>query len=119
MFPEGNTLEEIYRSLKSNQDLWPELKDIEIANQLDLRIKLLGISELKHGHLFETVHPCLVSKKSYIGNKSTELSLVFSGIISSGYSTKRIKLSIKTTFSHPKTPPKILVIIFNANSEYS
>ena len=45
-----------------------ELKDIKIANQLDLRIKLLGISELKNNHLFETVHPCLVSKKSYIGN---------------------------------------------------
>ncbi|MDC6479627.1 homoserine dehydrogenase [Candidatus Pelagibacter sp.] len=45
-----------------------ELKDIKIANQLDLRIKLLGISELKNNQLFETVHPCLVSKKSYIGN---------------------------------------------------
>ena len=45
-----------------------ELKDIEIASQLDLRIKLLGISELKNNQLFETVHPCLVSKKSYIGN---------------------------------------------------
>jgi homoserine dehydrogenase len=45
-----------------------ELKDIKIANQLDLRIKLLGISEIKNNQLFETVHPCLVSKKSYIGN---------------------------------------------------
>jgi len=45
-----------------------ELKDIKIANQLDLRIKLLGISELKNNQLFETVHPCFVSKKSYIGN---------------------------------------------------
>ncbi|MDB9987260.1 homoserine dehydrogenase [Candidatus Pelagibacter sp.] len=45
-----------------------ELKDIKIANQLDLRIKLLGISELKNNQLFETVHPCLVNKKSYIGN---------------------------------------------------
>ena len=45
-----------------------ELKDIKIANQLDLRIKLLGISELKNNQLFETVHPCLVSKESYIGN---------------------------------------------------
>jgi len=45
-----------------------ELKDIEIANQLNLRIKLLGISELINSKLFETVHPCLVSKNSYIGN---------------------------------------------------
>ena len=45
-----------------------ESKDIEIASQLNLRIKLLGISELKNNKLFETVHPCLVSKNSYIGN---------------------------------------------------
>ena len=45
-----------------------DLKDIKIANQLNLRIKLLGISEIINNKLFETVHPCLVSKKSYIGN---------------------------------------------------
>ena len=45
-----------------------ELKDIEIANQLNLRIKLLGISQIIDNQLFETVHPCLVSKNSYIGN---------------------------------------------------
>ena len=45
-----------------------DLKDIKIANQLNLKIKLLGICELKHNQLFEAVHPCLVSKKSYIGN---------------------------------------------------
>jgi homoserine dehydrogenase len=45
-----------------------ELKDIRIASQLNLKIKLLGISELKNNQLFETVHPCLVGKKSYIGN---------------------------------------------------
>ena len=53
-----------------------ELKDIEIANQLDLRIKLLGISELKNNQLFETVHPCLVSKKSYIGNVNGVMNAV-------------------------------------------
>ena len=53
-----------------------ELKDIKIANQLDLRIKLLGISELKNNELFETVHPCLVSKKSYIGNVSGVMNVV-------------------------------------------
>jgi len=45
-----------------------ELKDIKIANQLNLRIKLLGISQLINNKLFETVHPCLVNKNSYIGN---------------------------------------------------
>ena len=45
-----------------------ELKDIKITNQLNLRIKLLGISEIINNRLFETVHPCIVSKDSYIGN---------------------------------------------------
>ena len=53
-----------------------ELKDIKIANQLNLRIKLLGISELKNNQLFEAVHPCLVSKKSYIGNVSGVMNAV-------------------------------------------
>ena len=44
------------------------LKDIKIADQLNMRIKLLGISEMINGKLFETVHPTLVSKNSYIGN---------------------------------------------------
>ena len=45
-----------------------DLKDIKIASQLNLRIKLLGISEIINNQLFETVHPTLVSKNSYIGN---------------------------------------------------
>ena len=53
-----------------------ELKDIEIANQLNLRVKLLGISELINNKLFETVHPCLVSKKSYIGNVNGVMNAV-------------------------------------------
>ena len=42
----------------------------------NLRIKLLGISELKNGYLFETVHPCLVSKNSYIGNVAGVMNAV-------------------------------------------
>ena len=53
-----------------------ELKDIEIANQLNLRIKLLGISEIINNKLFETVHPCLVSKNSYIGNVNGVMNAV-------------------------------------------
>ena len=53
-----------------------ELKDIEMANQLGLRIKLLGISELINNELFETVHPCMVSKKSYIGNVNGVMNAV-------------------------------------------
>tara|TARA_Y100000389_G_scaffold149396_1_gene148748 strand:- start:2833 stop:4125 length:1293 start_codon:yes stop_codon:yes gene_type:complete len=53
-----------------------DLKDIKIANQLNLRIKLLGISEIINNQLFETVHPCLVSKNSYIGNVSGVMNAV-------------------------------------------
>ena len=53
-----------------------ELKDIKIANQLNLRIKLLGISELIDDKLFETVHPCLVSKNTYIGNVNGVMNAV-------------------------------------------
>ena len=53
-----------------------ELKDIEIASQLNLRIKLLGISEMRNNFLMETVHPCLVNKNSYIGNVSGVMNAV-------------------------------------------
>ncbi len=53
-----------------------QLKDIKIANQLNLRIKLLGISEILNNQLFETVHPCLVSKKKYIGNVNGVMNAV-------------------------------------------
>ena len=53
-----------------------KLEDIKIANQLGLRIKLLGISEIINGQLFETVHPCLVSKKTYIGNVNGVMNAV-------------------------------------------
>ncbi len=53
-----------------------DIKDIKIANQLNLRIKLLGISEIIDGKLFETVHPCLVSKSTYIGNVNGVMNAV-------------------------------------------
>ena len=53
-----------------------ELKDIKIANQLNLRIKLLGISEIINNELFETVHPSLVSKNTYIGNVNGVMNAV-------------------------------------------
>ena len=52
------------------------IKDIKLANQLNLRIKLLGISEIVNGKLFETVHPCLVSKNTYIGNVNGVMNAV-------------------------------------------
>ena len=55
-----------------------DIKDIRIANQLNLRIKLLGISEIVDGKLFETVHPCLVGKNTYIGNVNGVMNAVIS-----------------------------------------
>ena len=45
-----------------------ELEDIKIANKLNYRIKLLGITEIIDNKLFERVHPCLVKKNTYIAN---------------------------------------------------
>ncbi|MDC0215682.1 homoserine dehydrogenase [Candidatus Pelagibacter sp.] len=45
-----------------------EFKDIEIAKQLNLKIKLLGITEIINNQLFERVHPCLVGSDTYLGN---------------------------------------------------
>ena len=52
------------------------LNDIKIANQLGYRVKLLGISEIMEGLLFERVHPCLVKKDSYIGNVKGVMNVV-------------------------------------------
>ena len=53
-----------------------EFKDIEIASQLNFRIKLLGITEIIKNSIFERVHPCMVNKDSYIGNVSGVMNAV-------------------------------------------
>tara|TARA_Y100000591_G_C21830999_1_gene699612 strand:- start:129 stop:1421 length:1293 start_codon:yes stop_codon:yes gene_type:complete len=53
-----------------------EYKDIEIASQLNFRIKLLGITEIINGELFERVHPALVNKDTYIGNVNGVMNAV-------------------------------------------
>ncbi len=45
-----------------------QTKDIKIAKQLNLKIKLLGITEIINNRLFERVHPCLVGRDTYLGN---------------------------------------------------
>ena len=45
-----------------------EFDDIEMADKLGFRIKLLGITEIIKGKLFERVHPCLIKKDKYIAN---------------------------------------------------
>ena len=53
-----------------------ENKDFEIVDQLNFRIKLLGITELINNQLFERVHPCLVKKNTYIGNVNGVMNAV-------------------------------------------
>ena len=45
-----------------------DLKDIEMARNLNLRIKLLGITEIINNSLFERVHTSLVPNDNYIAN---------------------------------------------------
>jgi homoserine dehydrogenase len=45
-----------------------EFEDIEMANRLNYRIKLLGITEIINNKIFERVHPCLINKENYIAN---------------------------------------------------
>jgi len=52
------------------------LSDIMYANNLGYKIKLLSISELKNNVLFERVHPCLISKNSYLGSIDGVLNAV-------------------------------------------
>ena len=51
-------------------------KDFNMTDQLGLRIKLLGITEIINNKLFERVHPCLVKKESYIGNVNNVMNAV-------------------------------------------
>ena len=53
-----------------------ETKDFEIADQLNFKIKLLGITELINNQLFERVHSCLVKKNTYIGNVNGVMNAV-------------------------------------------
>ena len=53
-----------------------ESKDFEIVDQLNFRIRLLGITELINNQLFERVHPCLVNKNTYIGNVNGVMNAV-------------------------------------------
>jgi len=53
-----------------------ETKDINVVDQLNLRIKLLGITELIDNKIFERVHPCLVKKNSYIANVNGVMNAV-------------------------------------------
>jgi|TARA_B110000444_G_scaffold253257_1_gene283814 homoserine dehydrogenase len=42
--------------------------DIENADKLGFKIKLLGVSELKNNKIIQRVHPCMIRKNSYIAS---------------------------------------------------
>ena len=50
--------------------------DIQNANQLGFKIKLLGISEIKNKKLIQRVHPCFINKSSYIASIDGVLNVV-------------------------------------------
>jgi len=52
------------------------LTDIYFAKSLGYKIKLLSISEIKDNKLMERVHPCLISKNSYIAKIDGVLNAV-------------------------------------------
>ena len=53
-----------------------EIKDINLTKKLGFRIKLLGITEIYGGKIFERVHPTLVNINSYIGNINNVLNAI-------------------------------------------
>lgn len=53
-----------------------ELEDIQMANKLNFRIKLLGLTEIIENKLFERVHPCLIRKDAYIANINDVMNAV-------------------------------------------
>jgi len=62
--------------------------DIYHAKKLGFKIKLLAISEIKNNKLIERVHPCLISKNSYIAN----INGVLNAIVVDGYPNGRLVL---------------------------
>ena len=54
-----------------------DLQDLEIADSLGYKIKLLGLTELKNNNIKNFVYPCLLSKDSFIAN----IDGVYNGIV--------------------------------------
>jgi len=53
-----------------------ELEDVQMADKLHYRIKLIGITQIIKNKLFERVHPCLIKKDNYIGNVNGVMNAV-------------------------------------------
>ncbi len=55
-------------------------EDIQYADELGYRIKLLGIARAENGNFMQSMEPCLVSKKSALGN----VEGVFNAVMTKG-----------------------------------
>lgn len=62
--------------------------DIEFAEELGYRIKLLGITSRKNGHVEQRVHPCMVSKETPI----SRVEDVFNAVVVEGNFVDRVVL---------------------------
>ena len=93
-----------------------ELKDIDMANKLDLRIKLLGITEIINNKLFERVHPCLIKKDTYISN----IDGVMNAVILEGTSVGQSVLQGEGAGSGPTSSALLsdLLSILRGNIKY-
>jgi homoserine dehydrogenase len=94
-----------------------ELEDIKIANKLNFRIRLLGITEIINNKLFERVHPCLIRKDTYIAN----INGVMNAIILEGKPVGQILLQGEGAGAGPTSSALMsdLLSILRGNIKYT
>jgi len=92
------------------------LVDILHVKKLGFKIKLLSISEIKSNSVIERVHPCLVSKNSYLGN----IDGVLNAIVVDGFPVGKSILQGEGAGSGPTTSALIsdLCSILRGNIKY-
>ena len=83
--PEGKTVETIYKSLKDNQDLWPEVRDIDIKNDvkdtlsknypqvLDTITKIISIKDETEDRTIDQMMFDIMERKNKISTIITDI----------------------------------------------
>ncbi len=94
-----------------------ELEDIKMADKLNFRIRLLGITEIINNKLFERVHPCLIKKDTYIAN----INGVMNAVILEGKPVGQILLQGEGAGPGPTSSALMsdLLSILRGNIKYS
>jgi len=92
------------------------LVDILQVKKLGYKIKLLSISEIKSNKLIERVHPCLVSRNSYLGN----INGILNAIVIDGFPVGKSVLQGEGAGPGPTTSALIsdLCSILRGNIKY-